>query len=496
MYVGVDCGTQGTKVVILDTQNARILGEGYFSHPLISDANGRREQKPEWWIEAFIKSYRIALENSGINSLSIKGIGVSGQQHGLVALDRNGEVIRPAKLWCDTETESQNTEILEKLGGESGSLDALGLVIATGYTISKLLWLKQNEPESFSQIAHVLLPHDYFNYWLTGELVTEYGDASGTGYFDVSSKSWQPEVFKLIGCSHLESALPTLISAEQSVGCVKHDIASLLGLDSNVVVASGGGDNMMGAIGTGNIRDDIITMSLGTSGAIYACSSQNMKQKSPLIASFCSSNNQWLPLICTMNVTSSVNIIRELFNLDISEFNDAAAGAEIGSSGVTVLPFFNGERVPNLPDAQGSILGLNAHNMTKENVCRAVMEGATFGLRYGLDLFRDAGIQDKEIRLIGGGSKSQLWRQMVADIMGTPIVCPQEGEAAALGAAIQAVWCDSQRKGESVELADLCGQFVTIDDSRTTFPEMDSVVAYHDVYERYKSNLSLIHSEV
>jgi len=168
MYIGVDCGTQGTKVLILDDEHACIMGEGYFAHSLISDASGRREQKNQWWINAFIESYRIVLKSSGVNSQAIKGISVSGQQHGLVILDKNGDVIRPAKLWCDTETEPQNAEILEKIGGESGSLEALGLVIATGYTVSKLLWLKQNEPESFKQIAHILLPHDYFNYWLTG----------------------------------------------------------------------------------------------------------------------------------------------------------------------------------------------------------------------------------------------------------------------------------------------------------------------------------------
>ena len=372
------------------------------------------------------------------------------------------------------------------------------MVIATGYTLSKLLWLKQHEPDSFKQIAHVLLPHDYFNFWLTGELVSEYGDASGTGYFDVRSRSWQTDVLSLIDCSHLTSALPRLISAEQPVGRVKPEVAGLLGLHSDVVVASGGGDNMMGAIGTGNIGDGVITMSLGTSGAIYACSSQAMQQHSPLIASFCSSNNQWLPLICTMNVTSSVNVIRELFSLDIAEFNKAAAEAGIGCAGITILPLFNGERVPDLPDAQASILGLNAHNMTKSNLCRAVMEGATFGLRYGLDLLRDAGIHGKQIRLIGGGSNSQLWRQMVADIMDVPIVCPEEGEAAALGAAIQAVWCDSQLKseGEVIELAHLCDQFVTIDESIAVFPEPDAVATYQSVYERYRDKLSLIHKGV
>ncbi|MGH1542434.1 MAG: xylulokinase [Arenicella sp.] len=493
MYLGIDCGTQGTKVIVLDTEQACILGEGYSPHSLITDEHGRREQEPGWWIEAFINSYHDALKSSEVDSRLIKGIGVSGQQHGLVTLNKTGQVIRPAKLWCDTETEPQNIEILHKLGGIAGSLDSLGLVITTGYTISKLLWLKQNEPESFQKIAHILLPHDYFNYWLTGELVTEYGDASGTGYFDVRSRQWSPEMLELIGCKHLVSALPTLLPAEQPVGLVKKDIANLLRLNSNVVVASGGGDNMMGAIGTGNIHEGIVTMSLGTSGAVYANSSLPLKPN-PLIAPFCSSTNEWLPLICTMNVTSALNVVRELFDLTITDFNVTASQAQIGCSGITMLPFLNGERVPDLPDAKGSILGLNAHNMTTANLCRAVMEGATFGLRYGLDLLCATGIQSSEIRLIGGGSKSQLWRQMVANVMNTRIVCPDVGEAAALGAAIQAVWCDSRCHGNPVELTQLCDRYVRLDPSRTTLPEPQASAAYQSAYTQYKERLSLIHT--
>ncbi len=176
MYLGIDCGTQGTKVVILDAEQGYIRGEGYAPHALISDAHGRREQEPQWWVDAFEQAYRQALAQAGIDSQAIRGIGVSGQQHGLVVLDASGAVIRPAKLWCDTETAAQNAELLVLLGGEEGSRARLGLTLATGYTLSKLLWLKQQEPESFGRIAHMLLPHDYINYWLTGEIAAEYAD--------------------------------------------------------------------------------------------------------------------------------------------------------------------------------------------------------------------------------------------------------------------------------------------------------------------------------
>nr|WP_067296158.1 xylulokinase [Marinobacterium profundum] len=495
MYLGIDCGTQGTKVVILDAEQGHIRGEGYAPHALISDANGRREQAPQWWIDAFEQAYRQALGQAGIDSQAIRGIGVSGQQHGLVVLDASGAVIRPAKLWCDTETAPQNAELLTLLGGDEGSRARLGLTLATGYTLSKLLWLKQREPESFGRIAHILLPHDYINYWLTGEVAAEYGDASGTGYFDIRTRRWVPEVLALIAPDgQLERALPPLREAHQAVGFVRSELAARLGLNAQVRVSSGGGDNMMGAIGTGNISAGIVTLSLGTSGTVYAYSEQVPGQEGPgLLAPFCSSSNGWLPLICTMNLTSAANAVRELFDLNLEDFNRAAAKAPIGCEGVILLPFFNGERVPALPDATGSLLGLNMQNMTPANLCRGVLEGTSFGLRYGLDLMRDAGIEVRQIRLIGGGAKSALWRQMIADIMQAPVICPRIGEAAALGAAIQAIWCDCHAGGFDVSLGSLCQRYVVLDSDSVLNPNPESVLAYEAAYARYRQTLSGLH---
>lgn len=491
MYVGIDCGTQGTKVVILDPEKAMIVGEGYSAHALTSHANGCREQDPQWWVDALVASYHIAVDQAGIHTSAIKAIGVSGQQHGMVVLNQAGDVIRPAKLWCDTQTAAQNAQLLEQLGGESGCLERLGVVVQTGYTLSKLLWLKQQEPESFQQIAHILLPHDYLNYWLTGEYATEYGDASGTGYFDIRTRQWLPDVLALVDDSgRLATALPTLLSAEQAVGTVRHSVAQLLGLGSNVIVSSGGGDNMMGAIGTGNIQEGILTMSLGTSGAVYGCSSAPPSTPDPLLAAFCSSSNDWLPLICTMNLTATVNTVRNMFDLDLADFNRQAASAPIGANGITLLPFFSGERVPALPEATGTMLGLNMQNMSAANLCRAVMEGTSFGLRYGLDLLRATGVKSDQIRLIGGGSKSLLWRQMIADMMDAPVVCPTIGEAGALGAAIQALWCEQSHR---VSLAELCQRYVQLDNASAVLPNPESVAAYHQAYHSYRQAITQVY---
>jgi xylulokinase len=493
LFLGIDCGTQGTKAIILHAISGQVLGQGAAAHTMISGANGRREQDTQQWLEAFTLATRRALLAANVDGQSILGIGVSGQQHGLVLLDDQGEVLRPAKLWCDTETSAENDRLLTHLGGEKGSLERLGVVIAPGYTVSKLLWTKEQHPVVFSRIARILLPHDYLNFWLTGRACSEYGDASGTGYFNVRTRQWDLQLLRDIDASgRLQAALPELIDAHQSVGTLLPAIAEHLGINPNALVSSGGGDNMMGAIGTGNIQPGAITMSLGSSGTVYAYSEVPKVSPDASVATFCSSSGGWLPLICTMNLTNATGAIRELFDLDLQQFNDLVAEAPIGADGVSMLPFLNGERVPALPHATGSLHGLTLDNLTQANLCRAAVEGTTFGLRYGLDLLRQNGLQSRSICLIGGGSKSAVWRQIVADIMNTPVICTEQSEAAALGAAIQAAWCKSWSNGHEDTLADLCQRCVKLDSSSETLPIAANVAAFQQAYERYQQHVATL----
>ncbi|WP_395602591.1 xylulokinase [Pseudomonas sp. A1230] len=493
LFLGIDCGTQGTKAIILDAASGQVLGQGAAAHTMISGANGRREQDTHQWLEAFALATRQALLAADVDGQSILGIGVSGQQHGLVLLDDEGEVLRPAKLWCDTETSAENDRLLTHLGGEKGSLERLGVVIAPGYTVSKLLWTKEQHPDVFARIARVLLPHDYLNYWLTGRACSEYGDASGTGYFNVRSRQWDLQLLRDIDPSgRLQAALPELIDSHEAVGTILPAIAEHLGINRNALVSSGGGDNMMGAIGTGNIQPGAITMSLGSSGTVYAYADAPKVSADASVATFCSSSGGWLPLICTMNLTNATGAIRELFELDLDQFNTLVAQAPIGAEGVCMLPFLNGERVPALPHATGSLHGLTLDNLTQANLCRAAIEGTTFGLRYGLDLLRHNGLQSRSICLIGGGSKSAVWRQIVADIMDTPVICTEQSEAAALGAAIQAAWCKSWSNGHEDTLADLCQRCVKLDLSSETLPNAANVAAFQQAYERYQQHVATL----
>jgi xylulokinase len=488
LFIGIDSGTQGTKAVLFSEARGEIISQSYAEYDLIENEQGGREQDPLVWITACEKVIKAVLKDSlGLFS-SIKGIGVSGQQHGMVALDETGNVIRPVKLWCDTQTSDQCRKITERLGGEARIVQETGNRMAEGFTAPKVLWMKDNEPKNYERLAKLLLPHDYINYWLTGEKKSECGDASGTAYFDVVNRKWSKPVLDAIDDSgKLSACLPDLILSQEPCGVLKKDIAALLGFSHDVLVSSGGGDNMMAAIGTGNIEPGVVTASLGTSGTIYAYSDQPVVDHTGELASFCSSTGGWLPLICTMNVTVATELVRNLFNFSIEEMNHQAQMAVTGSQGIILLPYFNGERTPPLPNGTGSYLGLNSINFTPPNICLSAMEGPAMGLRYGINIMKKYGISPKEVRLTGGGAKSALWRQIAADIFNCPVVSPFAGEAGALGAALQSMWCWYNEKKDKTSIKAVTDRFVKLDPGTRCEPDEKNVKVYNKIFDRYTS---------
>lgn len=488
LYIGIDSGTQSTKAIVLDLALKKVIAEARAPHRLIDGLPvGHMEQHPQDWtaaLDAVILEVAAKVDRS-----RIRGIGVSGQQHGFVPLDEKGEVIRPAKLWCDTSTVAECTLLTKRLGGAKTVIRKAGLLFLPGFTAPKILWLKRREPQNYRRLRHVLLPHDYLNFHLTGNFFMEYGDASGTALMDVRRRTWSQDAIDAID-KNLVDWLPPLSGSHQAAGMLRPDIAQKYGLSTDVVVSAGGGDNMMGAIGTGNVTPGVVTASFGTSGTIYAFAQKPIVDPQGEIAAFCSSTGGWLPLLCTMNVTTVTEQMRTLFGYDHAALDAAVASAPAGAGGLVLLPYLEGERTPNVPEGSGVLLGLNNKTFKAGHLARAAMEGATMGMNYGLRRLADLGVRAREIRLTGGGAKSPVWRQLMADIFGVPVVAMVEDEGAALGGALQAAWCTALLDGEKVKLTDFTDGVVALDESTRCPPNKGNVTRYRDL-QALQDKLSL-----
>ncbi|MGV3772964.1 MAG: xylulokinase [Verrucomicrobiales bacterium] len=483
LIIGIDSGTQSTKALVVDAKTGKVLGAASKAYDLIPKLPpGAKEQHPETWREATAGAIKLALKQAGAKSGEVKAIGVSGQQHGFVPLDKKGEVIRPAKLWCDTTTAAECEEIMDTLGGFKATLKAIGNAVLPGFTAPKIAWLKKNEPKNFAKLASVLLPHDYLNFWLTGEKVMEYGDASGTALLDVRKRKWSQQILNAID-AELEGKLPPLISSDKPAGKVQSSTAKALGLSGDIIVSAGGGDNMMGAIGTGNTRHGVITASFGTSGTIYACSDKPVIDPRGEIAAFCDSTNKWLPLLCTMNVTVATEMVREDFEMDHNQFERCAAKAPAGCEGLLLLPYLEGERTPNVPNGTGVFFGVNQRTFKAGHFARAALEGVTLGMNYGLRRLGELGIQPTQIRATGGGAKSKLWRQIMADIFNAEVATLKVSEGAAYGAALQALWCWRLESGEKVSIEEITQQFVSLNKAETATPNQKNVQTYKELQQ-------------
>lgn len=480
-FLGIDSGTQSTKAIVLDLDTGRIAASGSKAYGLISGLPaGHLEQHPQTWIDAVDASVRQCLAKLGGKKKHIRGIGVSGQQHGLVALDAKDQVVRPAKLWCDTSTQAQCEQIAHEFGGQPGVIHLTGNAMLPGYTIPKLLWMKQKEPKNFAKTKTILLPHDHINFWLTGVKRMEFGDASGTGILNVRTRQWCGEIMDFIDPS-VRGMLPPLGSSREVHGELRPELAKKWGLEPGVIVSAGGGDNMMGAIGTGNIKPGVVTASFGTSGTLYGVAASPVIDGQGEVAAFCDSTDQWLPLVCTMNVTVVTERVRTMFGWDHKKLEAAVKSVPAGADGLLLLPYLNGERTPNLPDGAGVLHGMRTANTSPAHLARAAVEGATLGLAYGLKRFRDLGMAPKEIRLTGGGSKSAVWRQIAADAFNAEVVTLSTSEGAALGAAIQAAFAQA---GGKTSYDKLCKQLVKLDEKTRCKPGKKASRLYAAQLER------------
>jgi xylulokinase len=488
--MGIDLGTQSIKVIVYAPVSKTVLASASARLEMISREDGSREQSAQWWLDGF---HSCLQQISAEHKASVVAIGVSGQQHGFVPVAANGEVLAPVKLWCDTSTVTECEDIMAAVGGERRCRELGGNSIVAGYTASKILFLKNNASEAYAKMSTVMLPHDYMNFYLTGERRMECGDASGTGLLDVKQRCWSAELIHAMDSERdLTSCFPKLIESYESVGTVRSELARELGLGENVIVSAGGGDNMMAAIGTGNVRNGCLTASLGTSGTLFAHSDQAILDSEGELAAFCSSTGGWLPLLCTMNCTVATEQLRDLFSLELDEIESLVAGIDAGSDGVLTLPFYNGERTPALPKAKALIYGLDMDNTDRAHLLRSAMEAAVFGLKTGLLAFRRCGMKFAEVTLTGGGSNSAVWCQMCANVFDLPVTVFEETENAAFGALLQALWCYQVSRGEHCTIDDVVVQHLRSDQVRSCIPDPAKVAIYEQVFSHYQRLLNTV----
>jgi len=419
LVVGVDSSTTATKVEVRDTGDGRVVARGRVAHQATSPP--RSEQDPASWWDAFEAACAMA------GRPAVDAVAVAAQQHGLVVLDDGDRVVRPAKLWNDTESAPDADWLVGSLGAEAWAA-ACGSVPVASFTITKLSWLHRCEPENFARLARVMLPHDWLTFRLCGERVTDRGDASGTGYWSPAEERWRPDLLAMVDDStDWERALPAVLGPRAAAGAW-----------GGAVVAPGTGDNMAAALGLG-LRPGDVAISLGTSGTAFTVAGAPCADATGAVAGFADASGRFLPLVCTLNATKVTDAVARLLGVEVAALDALAAAAPAGSGGVVLVPYFDGERAPNRPGATGLLTGLRS-DVEREQLARAAFEGVVCGLLEGLDRLFDLAPPAAEGRtfLVGGGARSSAYRQAVADLSGRDVTVPGETEHVAAGACVQA----------------------------------------------------------
>jgi len=415
---GIDSSTQSTKIVVCDADTGQVLGEGQAPHP-----DGTEVHPDAWW-----DALRAA--NAGGLLDDVAAVGVGAQQHGLVALDDDGAVVRPALLWNDTRSARAAAELVADLGGPRAWADAVGSVPVASFTVTKLRWLAEHEPDLAARVARVLLPHDWLTWRLLGdaaEPVTDRGDASGTGYWSPATGQYREDILaKAFG---RVPGLPRVLAPAEAAGRTP----------TGVLVSAGTGDNMAAALGLAAGPGEVV-VSLGTSGTVFGAHDRPTADPTGIVAGFADATGRYLPLVCTLNAARVLSSTAQLLGVDLAGLDRLALAAEPGAGDLVLLPYLEGERTPNLPDAAGTLFGLRRTNMTPENLARAAVEGMLCGLADGLAAVRGYGVEVGRVLLIGGAARSAAVRAVAPMVFGAAVAVPEPGQYVALGAAKQAAW--------------------------------------------------------
>lgn len=488
--LGVDLGTSGTKTVLFDAEGREVASRSV-EYPLYQPQNGWAEQDPRDWWNAAVGTIRGVLEKSGVNPGDVKGLGISGQMHGLVLLDESGEPLGRSLLWCDGRTQRECDEITQAVGAKR-LIEIAANPALTGFTAGKILWVRRHQPELFARARHALLPKDYVRYRLTGVLAQEISDASGTNLLDVPARRWSKEIMDKLGLDM--ALLPPLVESCEAAGAVTPEAAALTGLRAGTVVAGGAGDNMAAAIGTGVAESGKAFTTIGTSGVVFAHSDTVRIDPEGRVHTFCAAvPGAYTNMSCTLAAGLSLKWYRDQFcqaerqtaaQMGVDPYdlmNHEAAQSPVGANRLLFLPYLMGERSPLLDaNARGAFIGLSAIH-TRRDLLRAVMEGVIYSQRQNLDILRGMGVQPQSMLACGGGARSPFWRQMMADVLGLPVQTVQVPESPALGAAILA----GVAAGVYPDVPSACAALVR--PGEPLLPDAERSAAYEPFYRLYES---------
>ena len=476
LYIGVDLGTSAVKLLLMD-ENGVIQNITSRDYPLYFPKPGWSEQNPEDWLNAVLDGLQELTKDC--DRTQIAGIGAGGQMHGLVVLDADDKVIRPAILWNDGRTQKETDWLNNEIGTKQLSAWT-GNIAFAGFTAPKLLWMRKNEPELFAKIDKVMLPKDYINYMLSGVHCTDYSDASGMLLLDVAHKCWSREMLEICGIT--EAQMPKLFESYEAVGTLKADIAERLGFPENVVIAAGAGDNAAAAVGTDTVAEGSCNISLGTSGTIFIPSAEFKSDDANALHAFAHSNGQFHLMGCMLSAASCNKWWLETV-LDTDQYAEEQAPITdemLGRNHVFFLPYLMGERAPhNDPSARGCFIGLTMDS-TRADMTQAVLEGISFGLRDSLEAARAMGIEIRSSMLCGGGAKSPLWKKMLANVMNIELTSPETEQGPGYGGAMLA--------------AVACGKYATVEEAahslvrvtETVKPDPELAALYEERYQRFR----------
>ena len=500
--LGIDIGTSGTKTVLFDVNGTTIASDTQ-EYPLYQPRNGWAEQDPEDWWKATCVSTRNVIAQSGVTPRDIKGVGLSGQMHGLVLLDADDKVLRRSIIWCDQRS-AQECEEITSLVGAKRLIEITANPALTGFTASKIKWVMNNEPEIYEKARKILLPKDYIRFCLTGEYATEVSDASGMQLLDVPNRRWSDEVLQKLGID--KDMLGKVYESQEVTGTVSKKAAELTGLAEGTIVVGGGGDQAAGAVGNGIVKPGVISSTIGTSGVVFAYTDKVSIDPKGRVHTFCHAvPNTWHIMGVTQGAGLSLQWFRNNFCheeisvaglLDVDPYyliDKAAEKVAVGADGLIYLPYLMGERTPHLdPDCRGVFFGISAKH-TKREFLRAVMEGVAYSLKNCLDIIKEMGIGINEVRASGGGGKSPLWRQIQADLFGTPICTVNSSEGPALGVALLA----GVGAGIYKSVPEACDQTIRVvthqdynKDNHVAYQKFYSL--YNDIYQSLKNDFKTL----